>query len=301
MLFCVCVGTGVQLLGMAVVTLIFASIGFLSPANRGSLMIAILLLYVLMGVTAGYGSSRAYKMFKGKKWQKCTLFAAMLYPGISFFIFFVLNLVVWAEGSVGAVPFGSMFAMVALWFGISVPLVFLGAYLGYRKEIVTFPVQTSSLPRAIPEQPWYMSATFSILVGGVLPFGAVFVELFFILSSLWLNQFYYVFGFLSLVFIILIITCAEITIVLCYFQLVSEDYHWWWRSFLTSGSCALYVFLYSAFYFCTKLDALYFITGCLYFGYMFIICLGFFLLTGTVGYYSSFWFVNKIYASIKVD
>ena len=49
MLFCVCVGTGVQLLGMAVVTLIFASIGFLSPANRGSLMIAILLLYVLMG------------------------------------------------------------------------------------------------------------------------------------------------------------------------------------------------------------------------------------------------------------
>ena len=61
------------------------------------------------------------------------------------------------------------------------------------------------------------------------------------------------------------------------------------------------MFLYSAFYFCTKLDALYFITGCLYFGYMFIICLGFFLLTGTVGYYSSFWFVNKIYASIKVD
>ncbi len=35
-------------------------------------------------------------------------------------------------------------------------------------------------------------------------------------------QFYYLFGFLALVFLILIITCAEITIVLCYFQLCSE-------------------------------------------------------------------------------
>jgi hypothetical protein len=30
------------------------------------------------------------------------------------------------------------------------------------------------------------------------------------------------FGFLFLVFLILIVTCAEITIVMCYFQLCSE-------------------------------------------------------------------------------
>ena len=55
------------------------------------------------------------------------------------------------------------------------------------------------------------------------------------------SQFYYVFGFLLLVFIILIITCAEITVVMCYFQLCAEDYHWWWRAFLTSGSSAGYM------------------------------------------------------------
>lgn len=38
----------------------------------------------------------------------------------------------------------------------------------------------------------------------------------------WQHQFYYLFGFLGLVFLILLITCAEITIVLCYFQLCSE-------------------------------------------------------------------------------
>lgn len=76
-------------------------------------------------------------------------------------------------------------------------------------------------------QAWYMNPVFSVLIGGILPFGAVFIELFFILTSMWLHQFYYLFGFLCLVFVILIITCAEITIVLCYFQLCSEDYHWW--------------------------------------------------------------------------
>ncbi len=67
----------------------------------------------------------------------------------------------------------------------------------------------------------------------------MFIDIFFIMPSVWFNQFYYVFGFLFVVFVILIITCAEITIVLCYCQLCSEDYHWWWRAYLTPGTSAL--------------------------------------------------------------
>ena len=113
-------------------------------------------------------------------------------------------------------------------------------------------------------------------------------------------QFYYVFGFLMLVLVILVITCAEITIVMCYFQLCAEDYHWWWRSFLTSGSTALYVLLYSAFYF-SKLESNMYVTYVMYFGYMGIISLGLFLLTGTIGLFAALWFTKKIYGSIKVD
>ncbi len=83
-------------------------------------------------------------------------------------------------------------------------------------------------------------------------------------------------------------------------QLCSEDYGWWWRSFLTSGSCALYVFLYSAFYF-SKLEANLAVTYFLYFGYMSIICFGLFLMTGLVGFTSALWFTRKIYGSIKID
>lgn len=301
MFFAVTVGTGSQTLFMSIATITFAAMGFLSPANRGALMIALLLLFMFLGIMAGYMSARTYKMFGGQHWQRCTLMTALFYPGIVCACLFMLNLVVWAEGSSSAIPFGSMLAVLALWFCISVPLTFLGAYYGYKRDVDKQPVRTQDIPRTIPEQPWYMSPYITILTGGILPFGAVFVELFFILSSIWLDQYYYVFGFLLLVFIILIITCAEITIVLCYFQLCGEDYHWWWRSILTSGSSALYLFLYSIFYFSNRLKMDFFVSAVLYFGYMFIISLLFFLATGVVGYLAAYYFIVKIFSSVKVD
>jgi transmembrane 9 superfamily protein 2/4 len=162
--------------------IVFATIGFLSPANRGSIMIGMLLIFVLMGAFAGFTSARLYKTFKGKQWQRCTLLTALLYPGIVFLTFFALDIVVWSYGSTGAVPFLSMLGVLALWFCISVPLVFLGAYFGYKKDPLEFPVVTSNIPRQIPEQQWYLSPVVTCLLGGILPFGACFVEMFFIMS-----------------------------------------------------------------------------------------------------------------------
>ncbi|KAI5070332.1 hypothetical protein GOP47_0014675 [Adiantum capillus-veneris] len=80
-----------------------------------------------------------------------------------------------------------------------------------------------------------------------------------------------------------------------------EDYHWWWRSYLTSGSSAIYLLLYASFYFFTKLEITKLVSGLLYFGYMGIISYCFFVLTGTIGFYACFWFVRIIYASVKID
>ncbi|KAK4265384.1 hypothetical protein QN277_026443 [Acacia crassicarpa] len=300
-LLCVYIGTGVQCFGMVLVTMIFAALGFLSPSNRGGLMTAMLLLWVAMGSLAGYSSARFYKMFKGTDWKKISLKTAFIFPAIMFVIFFFLNALIWGEKSSGAVPFGTMSALFLLWFGISVPLVFVGGYMGFRKPVSEDPVKTNRIPRQIPEQSWYMNPVLFILVGGILPFGAVFIELFFILTSIWLHQFYYIFGFLFIVFLILLVTCAEITVVLCYFQLCSEDYRWWWRSYLTSGSSALYLFLYAAFYFFTKLEITKPVSGILYFGYMLILSYAFFVLTGTIGFYACYYFIRLIYSSVKVD
>ena len=47
---------------------------------------------------------------------------------------------------------------------------------------------------------------------------------------------YTIWSILFIVFIILNIVTAFITVALTYFQLAVEDHAWWWRSFLCGGS-----------------------------------------------------------------
>merc|ERR1712194_288905 len=221
------------------------------------------------------------------RWKLTTFVTAFFYPGLFFTVFFVLNLLIWGQKSSGAVPFSTLFAVLVLWFGVSVPLVFFGAYTGFRRSAIELPCKTNRMARVISDQPWILSCIFTAALGGILPFGAVFTELFFIMSSLWLHQFYYMFGFLGLVLLILLLTC--------------EDYNWWWTSFFASGSSAFYVFLYSCMYFSSRLHIDRMVSTMLYFGYMGMISIMFMLLTGAIGTISSFFFVRAIYGSIKVD
>jgi len=302
-LLSVSVGSGIQILLMSMVTLVFALLGFLSPARRGGLLQSMMLLFTFMGVFAGYASARFCKVFEGDagRWKLTTLTTAFFYPGLFFLVFFILNLFIWGQKSSGAVPFTTMFALVVLWFGVSVPLVLLGAHAGFRKPAIELPVAVCPMPRQVPDQPWWAQPVLSSFAGGVLPFGAVLTELFFIMASIWQHQFYYLFGFLALVLLILIVTCVEISIAMTYFQLTSEDYRWWWSSFLSSGTSGIYVFIYSIMYFWSRLQIDRPVSMLLYFGYMGILSVMFFLLTGSIGTVSSFYFVKAIYGSIKID
>ncbi|XP_052010514.1 transmembrane 9 superfamily member 2-like isoform X2 [Xyrauchen texanus] len=301
MLLSVLLGQGTQIFTMTFITLFLACLGFLSPANRGALMTCAVVLWVLLGTFAGYVSARLYKTFGGEKWKTNVLLTAFLCPGIVFVDFFLMNLILWVEGSSAAVPFGTLVVILALWFGISVPLTFVGAYFGFKKTGIEPPVRTNQIPRQIPQQTFFTKPLPGIIMGGILPFGCIFIQLFFILNSIWSHQMYYMFGFLFLVFIILVITCSETTVLLCYFHLCAEDYHWWWRSFLTSSFTAVYLFAYTVHYFFSKLQIVGAASTILYFGYTMIMVLIFFIFTGTIGFFACFWFVNKIYSVLKVD
>ena len=191
MLLTVFLGSGTQLAAMSGVTLVFACLGFLSPANRGSLMTCALVLFVCLGTPAGYVAARIYKSFGGEKWKSNVLLTSMLCPGIVFGHFFILNLVLWYQGSSAAIPFFTLVALLALWFGVSVPLTFVGAYFGFRKPSIEQPVRTNQIPRQIPDQSVYTQPIPGIIMGGVLPFGCIFIQLFFILNSIWSSQIYY--------------------------------------------------------------------------------------------------------------
>merc|ERR1719220_2619108 len=108
----VSIGSGIQLLVCAAVTLIFSAAGFLSPVHRGSILQGMLLLFTFAGILAGYTAARFYKMWKGEDWKKTTLLTAFMYPGTVFLLFFILNLFIWGTKSSGAVPFSTMFALL---------------------------------------------------------------------------------------------------------------------------------------------------------------------------------------------
>lgn len=57
------------------------------------------------------------------------------------------------------------------------------------------------------------------------------------------------YGFMLAVYVILAIVVSCVTVVSTYFLLSAEDHRWAWHAFASGASTALYVFLYSVYYF----------------------------------------------------
>nr|XP_018260545.1 endosomal P24A protein [Kwoniella dejecticola CBS 10117]OBR82703.1 endosomal P24A protein [Kwoniella dejecticola CBS 10117] len=268
MVLSVMVGNGTHLIMMCIVTLLFALFGFLSPSNRGSLATVLLICWTLFGCVSGYVSSRTYSTLGGDQWKPNLILTTILFPIVVFSIIGLLNLFLIFSSASGAVPFGTILAILLLWFLISAPLCVAGYFFGMKHGSFKNPVSTSSIPRQIPPKPWYLNPFPSAVLGGILPFGAAFVELYFVLSSLFGNRAYYAFGFLFLTFTVFVLTTATTTVLFTYFVLCSEEYRWHWRSFLIGGGSAFWLFTYGIWYWASRLSLDSFTSVVLYFGYL---------------------------------
>eukprot|EP00554_Chaetoceros_debilis_P007588 CAMPEP_0194078558 /NCGR_PEP_ID=MMETSP0149-20130528/4920_1 /TAXON_ID=122233 /ORGANISM="Chaetoceros debilis, Strain MM31A-1" /LENGTH=874 /DNA_ID=CAMNT_0038759845 /DNA_START=139 /DNA_END=2763 /DNA_ORIENTATION=+ len=299
MAFSILCGTGVQLLGMSFLTIIFCTLGSFNPAEeREALVLILIILYVVCGAVAGYVMARLYKTFGASKnqWRRATIILSLGFPSGVFVFVSMLNFLALKQAqSHEGVTFERIVLYLALWLGVSTPLVCLGSKYGYQMcQEYQFPVNTSMIPRQIPDQPWFMGTVVTSGLASLVSFGACFLELSYLMSSIWVDEYYYVFGFLFLTFFCLIATCAEITVLVNYFQLRCEDYRWWWRSFTVGGSVAFYIFVYALFY-ATRLQSTNAVSFIFYFGYMGLSSICLCLMTGTVGVFSSFYFNHKMY------
>ena len=93
------------------------------------------LLEPSFSVIGGYYGGRLYKTLKGQNWTRAAMATATALPSFVFGLSFILNFFIWGKKSSGAVPFTTMIALMFLWFGISLPLVFIGYFFGFRKQV----------------------------------------------------------------------------------------------------------------------------------------------------------------------
>lgn len=305
MFYSALVGTGSQLIVLILTVILFAISGSLY-VERGGVVTAFLVCYALSSIVAGYVSGGYYKQHfypkPAPEWKKTLLFTTCFFPLIVFGVVFCLNLISIYYDTLNTIPIAVMLKVVAIWVFISFPLNVVGTVLGRQwNGKPDFPCRVTALPRPIPEGQWYTKPSVVIPVTGILPFGSIFIEMYFVFTSFWNYKFYYVYGFMLLVYVILVIVSICVTIVAIYFVLNAENYHWQWISFFSSGSTAVYVFVYSIYYFFMKTNMSGFLQTWFYFGYMFLFSFAMFLLCGTLGWMGSSVFVKRIYRNIKVD
>jgi transmembrane 9 superfamily protein 2/4 len=290
-LLSVVVGNGVQILCMAVVTIGFAALGFMSPASRGMLLV----LGHCRGLRRIADMEHASKDVSGME-SHCMEDSMFLsrhrlfhphYPQLH-------SMGIWQHRCNSYLPvFHSSLVVVHDLCPSHTP-----------RWLLWLPLRAHHLPRAHqPDPTRNPPTTLPVVLGaGTLPFGTLFIELFFIMSSIWMGRVYYVFGFLLIVLVLLVIVCAEVAVVLTYMHLCVEDHRWWWKSFFASGSVAFYVFLYSINYLVFDLHSLSGpVSAVLYVGYSLLMVTAIMFATGTIGFLTSFYFVHYLFSSVKLD
>lgn len=106
--------------------------------------------------------------------------------GCEFFLFFLLLLSITCLISLLLLPFSFFFWISFFLSSNRIRTVsFLLPSVPVSVQALEQPVRTNQIPRQIPEQSFFTKPVPGIVMGGILPFGCIFIQLFFILNSIW--------------------------------------------------------------------------------------------------------------------
>ena len=145
------------------IALVLALAGLMSPANRGTLLTAIPLLYILLGAVAGFVAARMSKMwgnpslgaqsYSQVKPTRCVELLSVLcsrrsctgnvqalwFPGSILGVYLLLNILLWAREAANTIPPQTLLWLIALWLFVSLPLVFVRCccWIQYASDCLT--------------------------------------------------------------------------------------------------------------------------------------------------------------------
>lgn len=131
------------------------------------------------------------------------IMGAFLLPSIISSVAFLINLIAIYYHASRAIPFTIMIAVTAICLFVILPLTLVGTVLGLFfilhslslfmlyiwysiydilgrnvKGQGDYPCRVNAVPRPITDKKWFLEPWFIIMLGGILPFGSIFIEMF---------------------------------------------------------------------------------------------------------------------------
>ncbi|KAK9727006.1 hypothetical protein RND81_05G251500 [Saponaria officinalis] len=299
-LLCAVLGCGTQIFLVVCCLFVLISLGIIEPYSRGSLWTSIVVMYTLTSALAGYSAVSYHRQFADNGWERSVLLTGVIFVAPVVLVMAVVNTVAILYGSTAALPFGTIFLLFFIYSFITVPFLALGGIIGnrysYRKSM-SFPKR---FLRDIPLVTWYMKTRSQMLIGGLLPFSGILMELHLFYASLWSYKLFAQLGGLFVTFFFLVSLTAILSIVMTYVQFSGGDPRWWWRSVLRGGSTAIFMFCYCLYFYSRSsmsglMQLTYFV------GFNLSICYAFFLMLGAISFGASSVFMSHIYHAVKSE
>jgi len=283
------VGVGIQFVSLTIFFLFLALVGIYYTGNDGAMNVSAIVLYALTSIVGGFTSLYWYKKLNGMSWVKHTFLTSALFAAPFFVIFGIIYFFSLVYGVTKAIPATTIIGILALWLILGLPLQVIGSIAGKRLS-VPLSKKVRIAPRELPELPYYYRIPACMVISGCLSFSTIFIEVNYINNAIWMRGAYRIWGILGIVTLLLLVVTACTNIVITYLRLCVEEYRWWWSSFLTGGSVGIFSFVYSIYYYFYQTHMFGFLQGGFFFGVQLIFSYFLFLMLGSVGFLSSYFF-----------
>ena len=177
LLFSSLIGTGYQIATVTGIVIVLAIIGELYT-ERGSLLSAAIFVYAATSPINGYAGGSMYARFGGKTWIRQMVVSAFLLPAGVCSVAFLINFIAIYYHASRAIPFTIMIAVCCICCFVILPLTLVGTVLGRNLAgQANYPCRINAVPRPIPEKKWFMEPIVIVFLGGILPFGSIFIEM----------------------------------------------------------------------------------------------------------------------------
>lgn len=165
-------------------------------------------VYAATSPINGYAGGGLYARMGGRIWIKQMILSAFMLPLIVCGTAFFINFIAMYYHASRAIPFGSMesiiyivhihlyiyiyicilyvltrifylqVAVTCICIFVILPLTLVGTILGRNLAgTPDAPCRVNAVPRPIPEKKWFMEPLVIIMLGGILPFGSIFIEM----------------------------------------------------------------------------------------------------------------------------